>query len=144
MPADLRPNLDILPGGKSSRFGSDEAWALMDGLPLIVRGAQRLQPGVAQTSVVAAAAGHYADWGLRTIADLSPGSGPLAGLQAALHGSTADQWVLPGSQRGSSEFVFALQDLLSHAVNILKDANTEHARQDARLDPSQSKLEEGA
>lgn len=53
---------------------------------------------------------------------------------------------LPGSQRGASEFLMALRDLLPHAINILKDSDTEHARQDARRDPPRqdSPTNEGA
>lgn len=76
----------ILCGGRSSRFGSDKARALIEGEALLVRlarwtRAQGCQPvlGVAQD------AGAYADLGIGCIADARPGRlGPLAGLEAAL------------------------------------------------------------
>ncbi|MCC6907440.1 MAG: molybdenum cofactor guanylyltransferase [Phycisphaerales bacterium] len=74
----------ILAGGRSSRFGSDKARALLGGKPLIVRLANQIQPVAREVTVVAEAADKYADLGLRTIADRRPGLGPLAGIEAAL------------------------------------------------------------
>ncbi len=83
----------ILAGGRSSRFGSDKARALVDGQPLIVRIARSIEPTASPITVVAARANAYVDLGLRTIADLYPGAGPLAGLQASLMDCEAP-WIL--------------------------------------------------
>lgn len=88
------PILYVLAGGKSSRFGSDKARALVEGVPLIVRIVNSLGSCVDRVTVVAAVADQYADLGLRTIADLVPGLGPLGGLQAALHDGEPDRWCL--------------------------------------------------
>ncbi len=72
----------ILAGGKSSRFGSDKARALVNGTPMICRIAHTLAPQ--QVTIVADAGGKYADLGLNTIGDLNPGRGPMAGLQTAM------------------------------------------------------------
>ncbi len=74
----------ILAGGRSSRFGSDKARALLGGEPLIVRLANQIQPVAKGVTVVANLADRYADLGLRTLADLRPGFGPLGGIEAAL------------------------------------------------------------
>ena len=74
----------ILGGGKSRRFGSDKARAMLHGEPLIVRIARRLTAEGDQVAAVADVAGKYADLGLRTIADRQRDRGPLAGLEAAL------------------------------------------------------------
>ncbi len=74
----------ILAGGKSSRFGSDKARALLDGVPLIRRTADALRPVVTDIIVVAERSEKYADLGLRTIADARPGLGPLGGLATAM------------------------------------------------------------
>ncbi len=74
----------ILAGGASSRFGSDKARAEAGGKPLVVGLARAVAPAAASVTVVAERAGKYEDLGLRTIADLEPGHGPLGGLQAAL------------------------------------------------------------
>lgn len=81
----------ILAGGKSSRFGSDKARALLDGEPLIVRVQRMLEAHASGITVVADTTDKYADLGLRTIADLNPGRGPLAGLQTALNDLQCDQ-----------------------------------------------------
>ena len=88
--------LYILAGGQSRRFGSDKARATINGRPLIQRIADTLRPAVTSVTVVADAAGKYQDLSLPTIPDTAPGSGPLAGLAAALqHGRNhADcEWV---------------------------------------------------
>lgn len=74
----------ILCGGKSSRFGSDKARALVGGVPQLVRivGVLRscgLEP-IAQADV----AGKYGDLGIMTRADKQPGQGPLGGIATAL------------------------------------------------------------
>ena len=74
----------ILAGGRSSRFGSDKARALLGGEPLIARLARQVGPAALTITVVADAADKYADLGLRTIADRRPGLGPLVGIESAL------------------------------------------------------------
>lgn len=87
----------ILAGGKSSRFGDDKARFVWRGRPLILHVAQSLKPFTAGLSVVAGRAGEYDDLGLRTIGDASPGLGPLAGIQAALHDAAGAGWILCAS-----------------------------------------------
>jgi molybdopterin-guanine dinucleotide biosynthesis protein A len=74
----------ILCGGKSSRFGSDKARAVLGGVPLIVNVAETLASRCDSIVAVADVEEKYRDLGLRTIADHRPGLGPLAGLEAAL------------------------------------------------------------
>lgn len=74
----------ILAGGRSSRFGSDKARAMLDGAPLIARLVRQIEPVAERLTVVADAADKYADLGLRTIPDRRPGLGPLAGIEAAI------------------------------------------------------------
>ena len=74
----------VLAGGKSSRFRSDKARAVLAGTPLIVRVADVLRQVCGEVIAVADASGKYADLGLPTIADRRPGLGPLAGVEAAL------------------------------------------------------------
>lgn len=71
----------ILAGGRSSRFGSDKARALLDGEPLVVRVARMLE---VDAIVVAAESGTYDDLGLTTIGDDEPGLGPVGGVMTAL------------------------------------------------------------
>jgi len=76
--------LYILAGGKSSRFGSDKALADAGGVPLMLRVAKQWAAWASNVCVVADRADRYAELRVRTIADLQPGMGPLAGLAAAL------------------------------------------------------------
>lgn len=93
--AGERLPLYILAGGHSSRFGRDKARARVNGEPLLLQVAQALAPCAASCTVVADSEGKYADLGLRTIADPTPGLGPLAGLQAALGDlEPASDWLL--------------------------------------------------
>lgn len=94
MPLDLLPlPIYLLAGGQSSRFGADKTRALLHGRPLIALLAEQLAPLASQITVVAGAPDLYLDLGLRTIADRSPGRGPLAGLQAALEDCPHEGWL---------------------------------------------------
>lgn len=84
----------ILAGGASSRLGSDKARAVLRGVPLIVRVARDLGPIASRLVVVADRSGKYDDLGLETIGDLTPGCGPLGGIQAALHHHGPRGWLL--------------------------------------------------
>ncbi len=84
----------ILAGGKSSRFGSDKARALLDGKPLILRVMEAVSPYAARVTVVAETAGKYDDLGLTTIADIEPGRGPMGGLRTALLDNRDEDWLL--------------------------------------------------
>ncbi|MFI5380288.1 MAG: NTP transferase domain-containing protein [Tepidisphaerales bacterium] len=83
----------ILAGGRSSRFGSDKARALLAGRPLIAHVAEQARPCASCITVVADQVGKYDDLGLRTICDLDPGNGPVGGLQTALHDCSAPGWL---------------------------------------------------
>lgn len=85
----------ILAGGKSSRFGSDKARAILDNEPLILHVRWLLEAFASSLTVIADKPDKYTDLGLRTIADLEPGLGPLAGLQTAINDLPQDQpWLL--------------------------------------------------
>ena len=84
----------ILSGGKSSRFGSDKARAALHGEPLLARIVRVLKPSAARFTVVADTPNKYADLGLRTIADIRPGLGPMGGLLSALKDLSASDWLL--------------------------------------------------
>lgn len=78
------PAAYILAGGRSSRFGSDKARALLRGSPLIRRIAEMLESRGHQVVVVARKSEQYADLGLHTIADIEPDLGPVGGLETAV------------------------------------------------------------
>jgi molybdopterin-guanine dinucleotide biosynthesis protein A len=84
----------IVSGGRSSRFGSDKARALSHGKPLVCHVADALTSRASHITVVADRDDKYADLGLRTIGDRTPGHGPLSGLDAALADCSEDGWLL--------------------------------------------------
>ncbi len=94
----------ILAGGKSRRFGSDKARALLSGgstgrvgaKPLVLHVADALRGFAARITVVADRVGKYDDLGLKTIADIEPGLGPLGGLATAL-ADCPEPWLLLAS-----------------------------------------------
>ncbi len=83
----------ILAGGRSRRFGSDKARALVEGVPLIVGLARSLAEAGLPVTVVAARRDAYTDLKLRTIGDIVPGCGPLGGLWTALDDHRREGWV---------------------------------------------------
>lgn len=75
----------ILAGGRSTRFGSDKARALLDGRPLLVRIADLAKvAGSSSVHTVARERFAYDDLGVPTLADDRTDLGPVAGLEAAL------------------------------------------------------------
>jgi molybdopterin-guanine dinucleotide biosynthesis protein A len=74
----------ILAGGKSSRFGTNKALALHQGLPLVQGIARRLAPLFAETLLVTNTPEEYAFLGWPMTGDRFPDCGPMAGIQAAL------------------------------------------------------------
>ncbi|ADV66660.1 molybdenum cofactor guanylyltransferase [Deinococcus maricopensis] len=81
----------ITAGGRSSRFGSDKALAVISGERLLDRVARRFPP--ADARVLVAPPGRYVLPGWTPLPDTRPGEGPLAGLEAAL-GACPDGWVM--------------------------------------------------
>lgn len=90
------PRAYILAGGKSSRFGSDKARAVIDGKPNLRFLADRLSKFNLPTTVVSQSISDYSDLGLRTIPDFERDAGPLAGTMTALHDakSLGAEWSL--------------------------------------------------
>ena len=90
------PRAYILAGGKSSRFGSDKARAVIDGMPNLRFLADRLAKFDLPTTIVAQSLSDYSDLGLRTIPDFERDAGPLVGTITALHDakSLGAEWSL--------------------------------------------------
>ena len=74
----------LLAGGQSRRFGSNKALAGLDGCHLIEHPARVLAELFGQLLLVTNRPELYEFLGWPTTPDLSPGSGPLAGIEAAL------------------------------------------------------------
>lgn len=87
----------ILAGGKSSRFGSNKARALINGQPLIVHQAAKWKQIGSKVTVVAQSTQEYSDLGLKTICDKKPDSGPVVGVFTALEhfsSHTDEKWAM--------------------------------------------------
>lgn len=71
-------------------MGRDKASLPFAGVPLLRRVVERLRPAVDEVVVVANDGAPAAGPGVRVVADVFPGRGPLAGLHAGLAASGAD------------------------------------------------------
>ena len=80
----------ILCGGRSQRFGSDKARALVDGQPQLLHLSHALQRAGHSVHYVADRADRYNDLGIACLVDEHPECGPLAGLSSALKHRAAE------------------------------------------------------
>lgn len=74
----------ILAGGKSSRFGSNKALALVKGKPMIRHAMDMLETLFPEHLLVTNSPEEYSFTGWNITPDIYPGCGPLAGIHAAL------------------------------------------------------------
>ncbi|MEF2279795.1 molybdenum cofactor guanylyltransferase [Deinococcus sp. YIM 134068] len=72
----------VTAGGRSSRFGSDKALAMLEGQPLLHHVAASLDG--CQLRLLVAPPGRYTLPNWRDVPDTRPGEGPLAALEAVL------------------------------------------------------------
>lgn len=87
----------ILAGGRSSRFGSDKARAVVDQQAVIICLKQSLERAGGHVTIVADRSDRFADMGLDSIVDLRAAAGPLAGLETALKhrlATAGEGWIL--------------------------------------------------
>lgn len=73
----------VLAGGKSSRFGSNKALAVLDEQTLLERALNRLKP-FCRTLLVSGNYPEYKEYGYGQVYDVFPGMGPLGGIYSAL------------------------------------------------------------
>ena len=75
----------VLAGGLSRRMGTDKALVEIDGTPMVLRAADALRAsGLTEVIVVGGCRRRLGELGLRVVADLYPGQGPLGGVITAL------------------------------------------------------------
>ena len=75
----------VLAGGRASRMGGrDKAFAAVDGEPIAVRAVRVFRDLFPQVLVSTNHPERFQGLGVETVADRFPGSGPLAGIHAAL------------------------------------------------------------
>lgn len=81
----------ILAGGKSVRMGTDKAFLAVGREGMIQRVAEELRSVFAEVLICGGNEETGNRLGLRVIADLIKGGGPLSGIHAALHGASYQQ-----------------------------------------------------
>ena len=74
----------VLVGGDSRRMGTDKARLLLGGESLAARAVHTLESMLGKVVVVSRRMGDHADLGVSEVVDRMPGTGPLAGIHAAL------------------------------------------------------------
>ncbi len=93
MPHMVTVPVYVLAGGRSLRFGNDKALAEIGGGTLIQHVSSQWATYANQVVAVADRTGKYESLGLRTIADLQPGLGPIGGLLTSLE-DCGEGWLL--------------------------------------------------
>lgn len=74
----------ILAGGQSSRFGSSKALACIDGRHQIQRLAAQLIADDWQAVAISQTTKEFEPFGIRTVADIEPDQGPVAGILSGI------------------------------------------------------------
>ncbi|MEI8194689.1 MAG: molybdenum cofactor guanylyltransferase [Phycisphaerae bacterium] len=92
--AKMLPPTYILAGGRSRRFGSDKARALVEGVSLLVRLTEQLKGLTPRVTIIADTPDKYTDLGLQVIVDTVPNQGPIGGLLTALEHEPNLGWIL--------------------------------------------------
>jgi len=79
----------VLTGGRSTRMGTDKALVPVGGIAMAVRVANAMSAaGATDVTAVGGDEDALRSLGLRTIADSTPGEGPLGGILSALRSAT--------------------------------------------------------
>jgi len=81
----------ILAGGKSTRMGRDKSLIEIDGVPMIERVYRTLSPLFPEVIIVTNTPDLYATIPCRTVADIYPGAGSIAGVHAGLAAASNDR-----------------------------------------------------
>lgn len=80
----------VLAGGRSSRFGSDKAFAVYDGETMLSRAVRLLTP-ICEDVIISCGLKSMTLSGLEAIPDLRPNRGPLGGIEAAMTSTSANR-----------------------------------------------------
>lgn len=86
----LHPSLSaaVIAGGRSSRLGKNKAFVDIKGKPAVRWVIEAVSGFVSDLFIVANTPHEYTQLGLRCVADIKPGAGPLSGIHAALESAT--------------------------------------------------------
>ena len=105
----------IQSGGKSSRMGTDKAFVLIDGRPMIEVVRAAVEGLGDETILITNKPEQYAHLGLPMFGDLYPETGPLGGIYTALHHATHPHVLtvacdMPWLNRPLLEYMIALRE----------------------------------
>ncbi|MGV7118491.1 molybdenum cofactor guanylyltransferase [Paenibacillus kyungheensis] len=113
MPSSLNYTGIILAGGQSSRMGQNKALLTIADHTIIERVAKALQPVVSSLWIVGNHTADYSFLNIRSVPDLFPGQGPLAGLHAALSQIRSEWYVVSACDLPFASTVL-MQQLIEH------------------------------
>lgn len=108
----------ILAGGKSSRFGSNKALAMLSGQPMLGHVADIIEPLFSEHILVTNSPEEYSFISWNTTPDIYPGAGPLAGIHAALSKVKSEKIFVVGC-----DMPFLQPEVISFICNQYKDSD---------------------
>jgi molybdopterin-guanine dinucleotide biosynthesis protein A len=112
----------VLAGGASSRFGQDKALIEVGGKPMLARMCELLRGVVNEVNVVAPPE-KYLSIGVKSVADLWPGEGPLGGIVTALLNAEKSNPQCEWNLIVSCDMPFLTREWLAHlAESALKSS----------------------
>jgi molybdopterin-guanine dinucleotide biosynthesis protein A len=120
----------ILAGGKSSRFGSNKAFALMEGIPLIERVLAVLKGLFPQNILITNNPCQYRHLGLPMHEDIIKGAGPLGGIYTGL---TAIH--TPWAFVAACDQPFLNPGLIRHMLGLMEGNDAVVPRMDWKIEP---------
>ena len=104
----------IMAGGQSRRMGTDKAFVLLEGRPLIQHLLERVAGlGQRETFIVTNQPEQYAPLGLPLFPDVLPGKGSLGGIYTALHHSASPYTLVLAVDQP-----LVVPDLLRHMIGL--------------------------
>ena len=134
MAAALMEPLDglVLAGGRSRRLGVDKGLVQFDGMPLLRIVVERVAGVCREVAVAVDRPGRYEGLALpaRTVADESPGLGPLSGLQVGLRTCRTEHVLV-----AACDLPFLNVELLRHMAKVPRAYQALVPWQDGRWQP---------
>lgn len=120
----------ILAGGKSSRFGSNKAFALIDGTPLIERVLAVLKGLFPENIIITNSPGQYRHLGVSMHEDIIKGAGPLGGIYTGLS-AIHTQWAFVAA----CDQPFLNPALIRHMLGLMDGHDAVVPRMDWKIEP---------
>ena len=120
----------ILSGGKSSRFGTNKSFLVIDGKPLIQRLTELLDTIFPEVVVSSNEPELYVLLDKKNIDDICPGRGPLSGIQSALNFTTSERNIII-----SCDMPFINKELLRFLCNCKSEKDIILPKSDGIIQP---------